>query len=406
LDYQDALRSVTYVNASDNPSDLTRTVSFQINDGDDNSNIVSRDITFTAVNDAPLESATVSISNNFAAGEDELIFTDQPGIIGSFNAATGILTLTGAASVADYQAALTSVTFNNASDNPSLLTRTVTFEINDGDLSSNILSRDIDVISVIDLDIAAPASITTDEDVLFEFTGANTVSVDDGVADDIPLQVTLSVANGGLTLTGGLAGIMFVEGSNGDSTIVIEGLESQLNTALSNLTYNPDPDYFGADTLNITTATSAGLVGHYTFDDGTANDVSVGSAQNGTRQDNADFTPTNDPNRDSVLLLDGVNDGVEIDGLFDEPASVTLATWVNLDSADSRGADVISLGNNIQLQLDTGGHLQGAYFDGTRFQFTQFPVTLAGTGWHHVAFTFDDVNNQQVLYLDGVPVAV
>ena len=82
---------------------------FLVNDGDVDSNIVSRDIDFTAVNDAPtlanieavpasyteggsavditanlsladpddtnIESAVVSISNNFAAGEDELIFT-------------------------------------------------------------------------------------------------------------------------------------------------------------------------------------------------------------------------------------------------------------------------------------------------------------------------------------------
>ena len=138
-------------------------MTFQINDGDVDSNIVSRAIDFTAVNDAPtlaniegvpvsyteggspvsitanlslvdlddvnIESAVVSISNNFAAGEDELIFTDQSGISGSFDATTGILTLTGSASVADYQAALTTITYNNTSDNPSTLTRTVSFAV-------------------------------------------------------------------------------------------------------------------------------------------------------------------------------------------------------------------------------------------------------------------------------------
>ena len=159
-------------------------MTFQINDGDVDSNIVSRDIDFTAVNDAPvlsaietapasytendaplaitgsttvsdvddinIESARISISNNFAAGEDELIFTDQFGITGSFDAATGTLTLTGSASVVDYQTALTTVAYNNTSDNPSTLTRTVSFEINDGDLNSNILSRDIDFTAVND----------------------------------------------------------------------------------------------------------------------------------------------------------------------------------------------------------------------------------------------------------------
>ena len=120
VEYQAALQSISYENTSDDPSDLTRTVTFLVNDGDVDSNIVSRAIDFTAVNDAPtlanieavpasyteggsavgitsnlslddlddvnIESAVVSISNNYAAGEDELIFTDQSGISGSFDA--------------------------------------------------------------------------------------------------------------------------------------------------------------------------------------------------------------------------------------------------------------------------------------------------------------------------------
>ena len=57
-------------NTSDNPSTLTRTVSFEINDGDLNSNIVNRDIDFTAVNDAPvlsgIETAPASYTENDA----------------------------------------------------------------------------------------------------------------------------------------------------------------------------------------------------------------------------------------------------------------------------------------------------------------------------------------------------
>ena len=123
--YQAALQSISYVNTSDDPSDLTRTVTFLVNDGDDDSNIVSRDIDFTAVNDAPvlsaietapasytendaplaitgsttvsdvddtnIESAVVSISSNFDT-DDVLNFTDQNGITGSYDSVNGILT--------------------------------------------------------------------------------------------------------------------------------------------------------------------------------------------------------------------------------------------------------------------------------------------------------------------------
>ena len=71
--------------------------------------------------------ATVHITSGYASGEDLLEFTDANGITGSFNASNGKLTLTGSASVADYQSALRSVTYRNTSDNPSTANRTVTF---------------------------------------------------------------------------------------------------------------------------------------------------------------------------------------------------------------------------------------------------------------------------------------
>jgi gliding motility-associated-like protein len=53
--YQSALRSVKYQNINtDNPSTATRTVSFTINDGADNSSAITRNISIAAVNDAPV----------------------------------------------------------------------------------------------------------------------------------------------------------------------------------------------------------------------------------------------------------------------------------------------------------------------------------------------------------------
>ena len=129
------------------------------------SNTVTRNITVAAVNDAPvlasvegtvlaytendpataitdtlttadldnvnLASATISISANYVNGEDVLAFTNTANISGAWNASTGVLTLTGADTVAAYQAALRSVTYQNTSDNPSTLTRTVSFSVND-----------------------------------------------------------------------------------------------------------------------------------------------------------------------------------------------------------------------------------------------------------------------------------
>jgi len=53
------------------------------------------------------------------------------------------LSLGGAATLAQYEAALRTITYNNTSDNPSTQTRTVSFVINDGQLSNTLTTRDI-----------------------------------------------------------------------------------------------------------------------------------------------------------------------------------------------------------------------------------------------------------------------
>ncbi|MFC7695110.1 beta strand repeat-containing protein, partial [Bradyrhizobium sp. GCM10028915] len=191
--YQAALRSVTYSSSSDNPSGATRTISYQVDDGagaNHASNIATSTVAVTPVNDAPvlnanggtlsytenqaataidtvltasdvdstnLTGATVSITTNFASGQDVLGFTNQNGITGSYNAGTGVLTLTGSATVANYQAALRSVTYSNSSDNPSGATRTISYQVDDGagaNHASNIATSTVAVTPVNDAPVA------------------------------------------------------------------------------------------------------------------------------------------------------------------------------------------------------------------------------------------------------------
>ena len=95
-------------------------------------------ITVSDVDSANLAGATVQITGNFVSGQDVLGFTNQNGIAGSYNAATGVLMLTGQASLAQYQAALQSVTYFNSSDNPSGQTRTISYQVNDGSAQNNL----------------------------------------------------------------------------------------------------------------------------------------------------------------------------------------------------------------------------------------------------------------------------
>ncbi len=99
------------------------------------------------VDSATLIGATVSIGVAFSSGEDVLAFTNQLGIAGSWDGATGILTLSGTASVADYEAALRSVTYVNTSDDPSIDARTVAFVVSDGALDSAPVTRQVQVVA-------------------------------------------------------------------------------------------------------------------------------------------------------------------------------------------------------------------------------------------------------------------
>ena len=79
-----------------------------------------------------LVGATVQITGNYQSGQDVLSFTNTATITGTWDATTGTLTLAGSDTVADYQAALRAVTYQDTSSTPSGLTRTVVFTVNDG----------------------------------------------------------------------------------------------------------------------------------------------------------------------------------------------------------------------------------------------------------------------------------
>ncbi len=136
----------------------------------------------------------------------------------------------------------------------------------------------------------------------------------------------------------------------------------------------------------------------------TRSDDSVGISQNGTLIGNA--TTTTDGTRGEVLTLDGTGDGVDITGVFGSPVNGTFAAWVNLTAAGSQGAEVISIGDAFVLRLDENGNgVSGVYYNGSAWVSIASGQFIAGTGWHHVAFSFDDTNNIQTLYLDGEVVA-
>ena len=182
--YQLLLQSVTYQNPSSSPSSLRRQVVFQVFEGIFQSNVVSRNINFTTSNNQPelsniestpltyvrnsvakaisssivafdpdqliLVSAVIQITGNYRLGQDVLGFINTPTIKGTWTPATGRLFLQGTDTVANYQAALRSITYINLATRPSTVTRTVSIQVSNGAVTgawnSNTVTRNITVI--------------------------------------------------------------------------------------------------------------------------------------------------------------------------------------------------------------------------------------------------------------------
>ena len=82
------------------------------------------------------------------ANEDVLSFTDQFGITGSYN--NGVLSLTGSATPTQYETVIRSVVYSNLSEDPTPGARTVEIVVNDGDIDSDPVFRNVEVNPVND----------------------------------------------------------------------------------------------------------------------------------------------------------------------------------------------------------------------------------------------------------------
>ncbi|MBV8047590.1 MAG: putative Ig domain-containing protein, partial [Paludibacterium sp.] len=156
-------------------------------------------ITVTDRDNASLASATVSITGNFHGGEDVLAFTNDGStmgnIVGNYNSGTGVLTLTSSsasATVAQWQAALRSITYSDTAVTPNNATRTISFAVSDGTKTSTAATR---TVTVADTD-QTPVVIGSGGSATFS-SGA--VAVDGGITISDRDNTTLASATVSIT---------------------------------------------------------------------------------------------------------------------------------------------------------------------------------------------------------------
>ena len=102
------------------------------------------------------------------------------------------------------------------------------------------------------------------------------------------------------------------------------------------------------------------------------------------------------------VRADGV-DYITISGLMGSSSNVTLSAWAYLASIDTKGAEIINLGDCIFMgQNNTSAF--GGFYNGSDWSATTSSTNLMGTGWRYVAYAFDNAAHSQSLYVDGVQI--
>jgi T1SS-143 domain-containing protein len=165
--------------------------------------VVNSSLVVNDVDNTMLQGATVTITN-FVVGQDVLSFTSQNGITGTY--VSGILTLSGSATVADYQTALRSVTYSNGSDNPSTSARTITFVVDDGQSAnhaSTTITSTVSINAVNDAPFGADKTLSITEHTSHTFTATDFGFSDSADANNLAsIKITSLPSQGTLALDG------------------------------------------------------------------------------------------------------------------------------------------------------------------------------------------------------------
>ncbi|MCE5363636.1 DUF4347 domain-containing protein [Pseudomonas anguilliseptica] len=390
---QTVVDGMSYRNSSDTPSTATRVITLTgITDnggtanGGVNSTVVSiaASVSVSAVNDAPivtstggssafseggssvvicagltlsdvdnstLSSATVSITGNFQSGEDILAFTNDGSSMGnitaSYNAGTGVMTLTSAgatATLAQWQAALRSVTYSNGSEAPNTATRTISFVANDGQSDSTAATKTVSITAVNDAPlVTAPITIGVTEDTPSAITGISFSDVDAGSSS---VTVTLSVTSGSLAATSD--GGVTIGGTS--SALTLTGSISNINT------------FIAGSNVSFTTAANA-----------TADVTLTASINDGGNTGSGGAQSANDV---ITLQVTAINDAPTITA----PGSISITEDVPGALTGISFADVDAGSGNVTVTLSVAsGTLSATSSGGVTVGGTASALTLSGT---------------------------
>lgn len=373
-EYEDVLRSVIFVDSAGYRTPGQVEVTYSVNDGLSDSEIEAMLVTIDAApylttelgglliytegrstetipSDISLEyegtltGASVTIDSGFSADEDELIFAAQNGITGSYDAATGVLTLSGQASVAAYTTALQTISYRSDRHNPVAGDRIIAYQVQDGTKLSNVAYAWISV----EPEVVAP-QVTV---------GTSTAYTEDGAPVLVAPEFSLAAMDG--------------------TTPLLAAPERLYGAEISILNFKPEEDqliFAGSSVIVGEFDPEQGriyLTGDATFDEYEAAIRNVSYL-------NFSQVPTTEARQIRIRLLDSGAGGLDNQTLLTQvvigtPDPVTLVAGTGDDIELLQNSDSISLGLS-DLQFDFAG---SEVFDvDLRFKATTLPNEALG----------------------------
>ena len=343
--------------------------------------------------DTDITGARMTIANY--QSEDTLHFTSQNGITGSYNSGTGVLTLTGSATPAEYTAALQSVTFSTTSANTNARAiNVVAFDSNDTyDGASDTIGNGVNVA------IAAPTVTASGSTGQAFMLGGATVAVDSGLTVS---SADADLSGASLTITNYQSGDLLsftsqngITGSYNSGTGVLtlagSATPAQYQTALQSVTFSTSSLVKGTRTIDVV-ADDSGDTGN--LPSNTAVDsVVVGIAAPVLSTWDEPFNGTNGSSPGELTLIGSTLYGTTAYGgangngtIFSMPvtggASTTLASF---NGSDGKGGSLLTLSGSTFYGITDSG---GANNDGVVFS---IPVT---GGTPTVLLSFNGTNGE------------
>ena len=338
-DYENAIKNIQFSSSSNDTSTIDRIINVQVNDGsgaNNLSNVAVSTIHFTTVNDAAfidldaddnsgktvadyqttyienglgvtigdtdtkikdsdnttLASAVIILTNKFL-GDTIKVGVLPEGINSAITKSgnTFTITLSGLATLENYESAIKNITFSNNGENPDITTRVITVVVNDGNLNSNTATSYIKVVNVNDDPVVKNEYVTTNEDVKI-VNSLSTITANDVDIDKEVLTVSLidNGNHGTLTIVGNTYEYIPVDFYNGKDTVIFNVCDPHVVCRNDTLFITIDP-VNSALILDLDSNNTSGKTGNDFQDTFTENDAHLGI--NITDNDVSIFNPDN-----------------------------------------------------------------------------------------------------------------